>query len=921
MVRGGRATSGDADAVKRLFATVVVIGLLLPGVSAFAAPAEVLRATYTATPPAQVSAGTAFTLAVTLANTGTEPWYATGPQPINLGYHWIDAGGTSVVWDGARTPLGADVLPGGQRTVQAQVQAPANPGSFFLLLALVQEGVGWLPPSAPYPMAAITGYAATFGQVTLPTFITGNTYQLKVPVTNTGTVSWPAAVAPPGAVPVPQVTLSYHWHDITGRTIVWDGRRSPLPANVDPLGSVVVDATVVAPPASCVCILTFDLVREGIAWFGQLGSTPLRLPSFVAPVTYAAVFGAPATAAAYFGEGKTLQVTVTNAGNIPWNATGPNPVTLSYHVFDPSGNAVIWDGPRTPLTADVAPGASATLAISYVAPSTAGTYVVAIDLVREGISWFQFLGSQPFRQSLVVTSGLAAGYGATTTPQQATIGATLQLTVQVSNYGQRTWTPGAFSLSYHIFNSNGDAIVWDGTRGVLPGNVPPFTTVSVPISVALPSKTGDYVLGWDMVQEGVAWFSQLGVIRKAEPFSVVPGVTFFGSGFGHGVGMSQYGANGYAAGAAGPAMTGEQIIAKYYPGTALQFVDPSRPFNRVLLSAPSSQGRFVCGDNRYFDGALADLSSTGGMRVLDEGAGNVIIAQGGGGQNFQIVARGGVVEVWQNWAPVNRVYAGPGPVTVTPIDTQQSIRFDQKGGAYRGNLRFTYLGGTLRVINAVSYDDYTRGVLPLEMPTSWHPEALKAQAYAARTYSYTSYKGGSRDYDVTDDQADQCYGGTRVEVPASNLAVNLTLGKVITYQGASIRAYFASSSGGYTLNDGCWMNNVVRIGGSWGCSGGSPYLAAVPDPGDRLVTTPANPRASWTITFTSDQMRNAVLRCGGPDIGVLQGVDVSNQVPAGVGHVISVRVFGSWANVDLKADDLLRSCLGLRSTMVRLNPF
>src|SRR5207253_10105327 len=218
-------------------------------------------------------------------------------------------------------------------------------------------------------------------------------------------------------------------------------------------------------------------------------------------------------------------------------------------------------------------------------------------------------------------------------------------------------------------------VVWDARAGVLPAIVPPAATVTVPINVALPGGTGDYVLAWGMVQEGVAWFSQLGVVRKAEPFAVVPGVTFFGSGFGHGLGVSQYGANGYASGAAGPAMTGEQIVAKYYPGTALQFVDPSRSFNRVLLSAPSSQGRFVCGDNRYFDGTLADLSSTGGMRVLNEGAANAVIAQGGGGQNFQIVARGGVGEVWQNWSAVHRVYAGPGPVTVTPVDQSQGIRF------------------------------------------------------------------------------------------------------------------------------------------------------------------------------------------------------------------------------------------------------
>jgi peptidoglycan hydrolase-like amidase len=424
-----------------------------------------------------------------------------------------------------------------------------------------------------------------------------------------------------------------------------------------------------------------------------------------------------------------------------------------------------------------------------------------------------------------------------------------------------------------------------------------------------------------MVQEGVAWFSSLGVQRKQEIFTIVPGVTFYGSGFGHSVGMSQYGANGWATGVTGVTLTGEQIVARYYPGTALQFVDAQRPSNRVLLSAPSSQGRYVCGDNRYYYGSLADLSSSGGMRVLNEGANNQEIARGAGGQNFQFIARNGVVEVWANWSPPNLVYSGPGPITVAPIDSNQPISFIQKGGAYRGSIRFTNLGGTLRVINVVTYDDYVRGVLPLEMPTSWHPEALKAQAYAARTYSYTAYKGPARDYDVTDDQADQCYGGTRVEVPSSNNAVTATSGRVITYQGASIKAYFASSNGGYTLSDGCWMNNVVRSGSSWACSGGQPYLTPVPDPADRAVAAPANPRASWTVTFTSAEMRSAVLRCGGPDIGSLQAVDVSNQVPAGVGHPISIRVIGTYASADLRADDLLRNCLGLRSTMVRLNPF
>lgn len=892
--------------------------MLLPGGVALAMPAETFIATYVATPPASVPASGTFVVAVMLNNNGTDTWKSTAPGLVNLSYHWYDASGATVIWDGARTPLGGDVAPTQSRMVQLTVTAPSAPGAYLLRIALVQEGVGWVAPSNPYSITAQPPYVARVGAVTLPSFIASGTYQVSVPVTNSGAAQW-QALAAPGVI---AVSLSYHWHDaVTGNTIVWDGKRTPLAANVDPGATATVSATVLAPPSPCACALTFDLVREGVGWFGSLGSATTRLLTTVAPITYSAGFTSAALASAYFGETKTIQMTVTNTGNQPWTASGSNPVDLSYHLLDEKGSPVIWDGPRIPLGGDVAVGASKQFTIGYTAPTTAGTYTLVVDLVREGIAWFQSLGSQPFRQNFAVSSGLIAGYGATTTPQQATIGATLQLTTVVSNYGARTWTPGVFALSYHIYDSGGTPVIWDGARGRLPSSVPPLTSVTVPISVALPSGTGGYRIEWDMVQEGVTWFSQLGVQRKQELFTIVPGVTFYGSGFGHSVGMSQYGANGWATGITGLALTGEQIVARYYPGTLLQFVDAQRPFNRVLLSAPSSQGRYVCGDNRYFAGSLADLNSSGGIRVLNEGANNQEIAHGGAGQNFQFVARNGIVEVWSNWAPVTLVYSGPGPIVAAPIDATQPLAFIQKGGTYRGNIRFTNLGGTLRVINVVTYDDYVRGVLPLEMPTSWHPEALKAQAYAARTYSYTASKGTARDYDVTDDQADQCYGGTRVEVPSSNAAVTATAGRVITYQGASIRAYFASSNGGYTLSDGCWMNNVIRSGSTWVCSGGQPYLAPVPDPADRAVAAPLNPRASWTVTFTSDQVRSAVLRCGGPDIGALQAVDLSNQVPPVIGHPISVRVFGSAANADLRADELLRTCLGLRSTMVRLSPF
>jgi hypothetical protein len=94
-----------------------------------------------------------------------------------------------------------------------------------------------------------------------------------------------------------------------------------------------------------------------------------------------------------------------------------------------------------------------------------------------------------------------------------------------------------------------------------------------------------------------------------------------------------------------------------------------------------------------------------------------------------------------------------------------------------------------------------------------------------------------------------------------------------------------------------------------------------PDPADRLVQSPANPRASWSVTLTGAQIANAITCAGGPNIGALQSVDVSNQFPPGSGHVISIRFSGSVANADVNAETLLRTCLGLRSTMVRLAPF
>ena len=903
-----------------LISLVAAIAAQALGSAAAAAPAAALGATYAATVPASAGAGTTIQVPVTLTNTGDEPWTTAGAGVVNLSYHWYTAAGAVVVWEGLRTGLGTPVVPGASAQVNAVVMVPPSGGTYQLRFHLVKEGVAWFPTmSQPYPLTAQTAYAVRFAAFTIPPQVTGTTFTVNAVATNAGSAAWNAAGANP-------VMASYHWHDAAGSTVVWDGVRTPLPADVAAGAATPIAVRVVAPTAPGTYTLTIDLVREGVNWLQFLGGAPARVSASVQLATWTAQYGIAATTPAYLSETKTVPVTVTNTGNTTWNAGGTNPVSLSYHVFDSAGRTVVWDGLRTALGTDLAPGQSRTLNLSFSAPASLGTYSLNVDAVREGLTWFSGYGVPAGSTRLVVTSGFSAGYGATTTPPQASIGAGLDLTVDVTNYGPRTLTPSGptpVALSYHLHTAAGATVVWDGARGILTGDIAPGETANVKIRVQLPTTIGDYRVSWDLVQEGVAWLSQYGVAMKVEPVSVVPGVTFYGKGFGHGVGMSQYGAQGWATGASGPALTGEQIIQKYYTGTQITAM-PTTGENtgiRVLLSVPSSTGIYTCG-SPAMNVALVDLVSTGGFRVLNEGAANAPIGQAAANEPWQILARGGLMQVWRNLGTPTMVYQGPGPVTLVPLDATKPIGLQQKG-TYRGNLRFTNQGDRLRVINFANYDDYAKGVIRKEMLANWHHEAYKAQAYAAKAYAYTSYRGSASDYDVRDDQADQCYGGLGAEEPASNAAVEATRGKIPTHNGAVIRAYFSASSGGVTVAEGCWGPRLAFVNGRWQCGASQGYLVAVQDPADTRVSIPAaNRHASWQVTFTSAQIRGAVLNMRGVDIGSLLSVDDTNVSPEG-GHVVSLLIRGTnaIAGVDVQADVFLRTHLGLKSTFVRLSPF
>jgi peptidoglycan hydrolase-like amidase len=146
-----------------------------------------------------------------------------------------------------------------------------------------------------------------------------------------------------------------------------------------------------------------------------------------------------------------------------------------------------------------------------------------------------------------------------------------------------------------------------------------------------------------------------------------------------------------------------------------------------------------------------------------------------------------------------------------------------KGKWYRGSFIVYNRGGELTIINHVDIEDYIRGVVPSEMPSSWCYEAHKAQAIAARSYALANLgKRASCGYDLKDTPEDQAYGGASAESLRTNKAVEETKGIVLIYNLKIIPAYYSASAGGQTSSSGdVWIKNL-------------PYLKSVPSFDDNV---------------------------------------------------------------------------------------
>jgi stage II sporulation protein D len=194
----------------------------------------------------------------------------------------------------------------------------------------------------------------------------------------------------------------------------------------------------------------------------------------------------------------------------------------------------------------------------------------------------------------------------------------------------------------------------------------------------------------------------------------------------------------------------------------------------------------------------------------------------------------------------------------------------------------------------VGVDDYVRGVVAAEMPASWSPEALKAQAVAARTYAITADAGGTA-FDLYADTRSQMYGGVAAETPATDAAVAATRGQVVTYGGVPVMTYFSSSSAGHTEN----VENV------WPGASAAPWLRGVPD---RYDGAGGDPYHRWSYQLS---LASAAAKLGSWVKGRLIGIRVSRH---GVSpRIITAVVVGTKGQTTVTGGQL-QSAFGLLST-------
>ena len=331
---------------------------------------------------------------------------------------------------------------------------------------------------------------------------------------------------------------------------------------------------------------------------------------------------------------------------------------------------------------------------------------------------------------------------------------------------------------------------------------------------------------------------------------------FEGGGWGHGVGMSQYGAKVMA----DEGFTAAEILGHYYTDSTVETLTmPSTepdaeiaPLRILLADRSGSATLSLENDSSTPDNYIKIEYGTPFVSETDELGRSVVFENDGSPVTIDAIG--------MNLTINDVAYDGLGGQVLT-VHFPTPMKISGVGTFLWGKIEFSIAkSGTLRVIESnLDMAKYLYGIA--EIPSSWPVAALNTQAIAARTYAVSrlssrrASSGWTTNFDLYSSTQDQHYigwAGQDQPIEAAWVAaVDNTAAQIATYEGEAIEAYYSSSSGGYTEDsDYVW---VADLG----------YLRGVYDPYD---LTQENPNSTWNRTYSQDTVSRWM--SGKPDTDV-----------------------------------------------------
>jgi SpoIID/LytB domain protein len=353
-----------------------------------------------------------------------------------------------------------------------------------------------------------------------------------------------------------------------------------------------------------------------------------------------------------------------------------------------------------------------------------------------------------------------------------------------------------------------------------------------------------------------------------------------GTGYGHGRGLSQYG----AAHAALFGLTYNQILDFYYPGTT-QATSTGSPYLRVHVTADTSPSIYVRAASRL---RIRSLTTNTAWTLPASSTISSWMLTPYGEHQTQLSYYRTTTRTWVLWMTLPGMAQFEGPYEGSVLDL---VLPDGSVVPYRGRLRSAdRTGADLDTINVVTTESYLRGVAPAELASWWKPAALQALAVAARSYAgHERAQAGGRDFDLADSTANQPYGGLAAERASTTAAVVATSNQIRTYGGSPILAEVCVANGG------------------WTAAGGVDYMPAKADPYDTSPYT-------WWVQSVDRATAEAKL-----GVGTIKQINVLQRNGFGDrgGRILSVQVRGTKADKTFTGEEL-RLLLGLKSAWFEL---